>query len=57
MSEWFIHDITTMRDGIYLNAVYMIYIKTNVIIGLNAVYMVLLKWDLLYVWMLYIWYY
>ena len=58
MSERFICDITTMWDGIYVNAVYMIYIKMKGIIGLNAAaYMVLLKRDLLYVWMLYIWYY
>ena len=35
MSELFIYDITKMRVGVCLNAVYMI----------------LLKWELVYVWM------
>lgn len=50
MYEPYVYDITKMRNGICLNAVYAVY-------ALNALYMPLFTWEMFHVWLIYIWEY
>ena len=47
MYEPYVYDITKMRNGICLNAVYAVY-------ALNAHYMPLFTWEMFHVWLIYI---
>ena len=57
LSECALKVIIKMRACICLNALYKKIMKVRACICLNALFMLLLKWELVFVWTRFIWYY